>query len=92
VVNPNVGFQTAKTIGAAMIQHANNLAKLAYQVTQPPDPVTGELTYDTDAQGNTIPLTDAQSQALATLLKSYASNIDVVRQLTLYFGYGPLGH
>jgi hypothetical protein len=92
VVNPNIGFEMAKTIGASMIQHANNLAKLSYSVTQPPDPVTGELTYDTDGQGNSIAKTDAQSQALATLLKGYASNIDVVRQLTLFFGYGPLGH
>jgi hypothetical protein len=92
VVNPNIGFQTAKSIGARMIQQANYLAKAAYQVTQPPDPITGELTYDADSQGNAIPLPDTQAQALATMLKNYASNIDVVRQLTLFFGYGPLGH
>ena len=92
VVNPNIGFQTAKSIGARMLQEANHLAQLGYQVTQPADPTTGELTYDADAQGNAIPLTDAQSQALATMLKNYASNIDTVRQLTLFFGYGPLGH
>ncbi len=92
VVNPTIGFQTAKTIGARMLQEANHLAGLAYQVTQPPDPTTGELTYDADAQGNAIPLAGLPAQAMATMLKSYASNIDVVRQLTLYFGYGPLGH
>jgi Met-zincin len=92
VVNPNIGFQTAKSIGARMLQHANDLASRAYQVTNPPDPTTGELTYDTDGQGNPIPLSSPDAQALATMLKGYASNIDVVRQLTLFFGYGPLGH
>jgi hypothetical protein len=86
------GFQTAKSIGARMLQHANDLASRAYQVSSPPDPTTGEITYDPDAQGNAIPLADPGAQALATILKNYASNIDVVRQLTLYFGYGPLGH
>jgi hypothetical protein len=75
-----------------MIQHANVLAQLAYQVTQPPDPVTGELTYDTDANGNPIALTTPQATNAATFLKGYAANIDTVRQLTLFFGYGPLGH
>jgi hypothetical protein len=91
-VNPAIGFPVAKSIGARMIQHANYLASLAYQVTQPADPVTGELTYDTDANGNPIPLPAAQAVSAATFLKGYASNIDTVRQLTYYLGYGPLGH
>ena len=91
-VNPAIGFQTAQGIGARMIQHANYLAQMAYQVTQPPDPVTGELTYDTDGEGNPIPLTTPQATNAAQFLKGYASNIDTVRQLTLFFGYGPLGH
>ena len=39
-VNPAIGFTTAQGIGARMIQHANYLAQLGYQVTQAPDPVT----------------------------------------------------
>jgi hypothetical protein len=92
VVNPNIGFQVSKTIGARMLQHANYLARLAYQVSNPPDPLTGELTYDTDGQGNLIAKPGSSAQDAAAMLKSYASNIDVVRQLTLFFGYGPLRH
>ena len=93
VVNPSLGFAVAKTIGARMLQHANYLAQLAYQVSHPPDPVTGELTYDTDEQGNLIlNSTTSNPQDYVTMLKNYASNIDVARQLTAFFGYGPLGH
>ncbi|MCL2447870.1 MAG: zinc-dependent metalloprotease, partial [Polyangiaceae bacterium] len=91
-INPSIGFDVAKTVGARMLQYANTLAKTAYQVTAAPDPVTGELTYDTDASGNVIALPTAAAQAAATMLKAYSANIDVVRQLTLFFGYGPLGH
>jgi hypothetical protein len=91
-VNPAVGFAVAKTVGARMIQQANYLASVAYQVTQPPDPVSGELTYDVDASGNVIVNPGAAAQDAATMLKNYASNIDTVRQLTRVFGYGPLGH
>ncbi len=89
-VNPSLGFPVAKTIGARMLQHANYLAGQAYQVSGSPDPKTGELIYATDASGNVIPSAGQSAQQLATILKSYASNIDVVRQLTYYFGYGPL--
>jgi hypothetical protein len=92
IVNPNIGFPVAKTIGARMLQHAGYLAKIAYQVSQPPDPTTGELTYDLDAQNNPIQNSSPAAQTAATMLKNYASNIDVVRQLTHFFGYGPLGH
>jgi len=91
VINPAIGFQTAKTVGARMLQHANYLAKIAYQVTQPADPLTGELTYDLDNSGNPIVNAEQGAQTAATMLKNYASNIDVVRQLTLFFGSsGPL--
>ncbi|MDP9002551.1 MAG: hypothetical protein M3O46_20875, partial [Myxococcota bacterium] len=91
VVNPNVGFPVAKTIGARMLQHANYLAGLAYRSSQPADPITGELTYDTDSAGTPILNSTPMAQTAATMLKNYASNIDVVRQLTLFFGStGPL--
>jgi hypothetical protein len=92
VVNPNVGFPVAKSVGSRMIQYANYLAQIAYQVAGSPDPVTGELTYATDAQGNSLANAGQAAQDAATSLKGYSSNLDVVRQLTLFFGYGPLGH
>jgi hypothetical protein len=90
-LNSAIGFPVAKTIGARMIQQANYLAQQAYQVVGPPGQ-GGELTYVTDAQGNALPLTGTNAANAAAILKGYASNLDVVRQLTLYFGYGPLGH
>jgi hypothetical protein len=92
VVNPALGFPVAKSVGARMIQQANYLATIAYQVVGAPDPTTGELTYATDGEGNPIANSGPAAQYAATLLHDYASNIDVVRQLTLFFGYGPLGH
>jgi hypothetical protein len=89
VVNPAIGFPVEKGVGARMLQHANYLARLAYQVTQPPDPVTGELTYDRDAQGNAIPLQTQPAQDTAALLKGYAANLDITRKMTLFFGYLP---
>jgi hypothetical protein len=91
-INPAIGFPVAKSVGARMIQHANYLAKIAYQTTQDPDPVTGELTYATDSNGDPILNATPQAQNAATILKGYASNLDTVRQLTRFFGYGPLGH
>jgi hypothetical protein len=88
-VNPAIGFPVAKTIGARMIQHANYLAQQAYQIAGPAGQ-GGELTYVTDSNGNAVPQTGDNATNAATLLKGYASNLDVVRQLTLYFGYGPL--
>jgi hypothetical protein len=89
-VNPDVGFPVAKTIGARMIQHANYLAQIAYQTTGSPDSVTGELTYATDSSGNPVINSTPAAQNAATILKGYSSNLDTVRQLTLFFGYGPV--
>jgi hypothetical protein len=91
-VNPAIGFEVAKSVGARMLQHANYLAQIAYKLAQPPDPVTGELVYATDANGNAVANATGTAKESATMLKGYASNIDTVRQLTLFFGYGPLGH
>jgi hypothetical protein len=82
------GISTAKSIGSRMIQYANSLAQTAYavQATEP----TGELVYQSDASGNPVPNPGQAAQDAATMLKSFTSNIDVVRQLTLFYGYGPL--
>jgi hypothetical protein len=92
VLNTSLGYPVAKTIGARMLQNANTLAAQAYEVVGPPG-AGGELTYVTDAQGNAISLAAQNgltAQNAAAILKSYTSNIDVARQLTLFFGYGPL--
>ena len=88
-VNPAIGFQVEKGIAARMLQQANFLAQQAYQVTQPPDPATGELTYDRDANGNAIPLATQSAMDMATMLKNYASNLDITRKLTIFRGYLP---
>ena len=82
------GVTTAKSVGSRMIQYANQLAQVAYQVasTLP----TGELVYATDATGASVPNPGQAAQDAATMLKTYTTNIDVVRQLTLFYGYGPL--
>jgi hypothetical protein len=91
VVNSAIGFQTAKSMGARMIQHANYMAQNAYQ-TSGADPVTGELTYVTDGQGNPVPANNLIAGTSAVILKAYVANLDVVRQLTEFFGLnGPLG-
>jgi hypothetical protein len=83
------GVQTSKSVASRMLQYANSLAQAAYQVSsvQP----NGELVYATDGQGNPVPLGSQAAADAATMLRNYTTNIDVVRQLTLFFGYGPLG-
>jgi hypothetical protein len=82
------GITTAKSVGSRMIQYANSLAQTAYQVAS--TQANGELVYVADANGNSVPNTSQAAQDAATMLKSFTSNIDVVRQLTLFYGYGPL--
>ena len=81
------GITTAKSVGSRMIQYANQLAQVAYQVasTLP----TGELVYATDATGASVPNAGQAAQDAATMLKTYTTNIDVVRQLTLFSGTDP---
>jgi hypothetical protein len=88
-VNPAIGYPVEKGIGARMLQHANYLASLAYQVSGSPDPATGELTYARDGQGNPIPQTTQGAQDAAAMLKGYSSNLDYARRLTLFMGYLP---
>ncbi|MDP9149479.1 MAG: hypothetical protein M3O36_06010, partial [Myxococcota bacterium] len=91
-INSSIGYPVAKTIGARMLQHANYLASIAYQQSQPADPASGELTYTLDAKRAAVLNAGQAAQDAATMLKNYSSNVDVVRQLTLFFGYGPIGH
>jgi hypothetical protein len=84
------GITTAKTVASRMLQYANSLARTAYTVTG--TAATGELTYALDGQGNALAGTTQAAQDAATMLKSFTSNIDTVRQLTLFYGYGPLSN
>ena len=78
-----------RTPGARMLQFANELAEATFETTAK-DPVTGELTFVKDAGGNPVCKVAATCTAQTAKLKSYSSNIDTVRQLSLFYGYGPL--
>ena len=96
VLNSRSGAAVSKSMGARMIQYANTLASLAY-VIESTDPVTGEMTYKKDSANQPIckytgTVNEGICFSTATTLKAYSSNLDTVRQLTLFFGYGPLGH
>jgi hypothetical protein len=79
-----------RSMGARMIQYANQLAQTTYQIVGAPDPVTGELTYAAGADGQPVCATDAATCAAnAATLTNYSANLDTVRQIALYLGYGP---
>lgn len=79
-----------RTTGARMLQYANQLAEQAFQVTAK-DPVTGELTYVKDSSGNAVcKLAAADCSPISATLRNYSSNIDTARQVSLWWGYGPL--
>jgi hypothetical protein len=82
------GLTTAKSVGSRMIQYANSLAQKAYAVTSVAP--SGELVYTNGPDGNPVLNPGQAAQDAATMLKGYTTNIDVVRQLTLFYGYGPL--
>ena len=90
MVNAKVGM-VQKSMGARMLEYANQLAATAY-VVQSVDPVTGEATYKKDATGALVCVNDAACYAGAQKLTAFVANLDVVRQLTRSYGYGPLGH
>ncbi len=90
MVNAKVGM-VQRSMGARMLEYANQLAATAY-VIQSVDPVTGEPTYKKDGSGQPICVDPLLCQASAQKLTSFVANLDVVRQLTRKYGYGPLGH
>ena len=74
--------------GARMIQYANQLAADTY-VVDSIDP-SGELTYHKDAKGQVVCKDEILCFTNNATLKKFSANLDVVRQLTRFFGYGPL--
>jgi hypothetical protein len=89
VVNAKAA-KVEKGMGARMLQYANAIAAATFVVTGT-DP-TGELTYAKDAGGQPVCKDDNTCVSNAAILKNFSANLDIVRQLTLFFGYGPLGH
>jgi hypothetical protein len=81
------GIATAKSMASRMIQYANSLAQAAFEVASVA--ASGELVYVLDAQGDPVPKTTQQAQDAATMLKSFSSELDVMRQLTLFYS-GPV--
>ena len=88
MVNSKSGL-VQKTMGARMVEWANQLAAKAYIVTNV-DPVTGEQTFKKDATGQPVCVDPLLCSAHEQKLKAFVANLDVVRQLTLEKGYGPL--
>ncbi len=85
------GKQTARAMGARMLQYARNLAAATFKVAST-DPVTKEQTYERDpVTQEPICKVDAQTcQANKVTIRNYSSNLDLSRELAAYLGVGPL--
>lgn len=88
LVNSKLAYKAQKSVGARMLQYANALAKATYKIKSE-DPTTGELTYDKDGSGELICMDSDGCTAAALKLKNFSANLDMVRELTLFFGFGP---
>jgi hypothetical protein len=79
----------ARSMGARMIQYANQLAAATY-VVKSTDPVTGEMTYATDGNGQSLCQSAASCKTNPATLKNFSANLDSVRELARFLGYGPI--
>lgn len=92
------GATVARSSGARMLEYAARLAAEAYETDGPPDPVTHELTYRRDpvTREPICKLTSggvpdaAACEAAKAHIRRYSSNLDTIRQVGAWFGYGPL--
>ncbi len=85
------GKMVRTTPGARMVQYASDLAKATFVST--PGTKQGQLTYTPDGNGGSLCITPgAACETAKQTLRNFSSNIDTVRQLTSYFGYGPIGN
>ncbi|GAC1351063.1 MAG: hypothetical protein NVSMB1_00520 [Polyangiales bacterium] len=89
IINKKLAGKVQKSIGARMIQYANQIAARTYKTVGLPDAVTGELTYERDKSGNLVCIDPSSCIEGATKVKNFSSNLDLVRELTLFFGVGP---
>ncbi len=88
IVNSRNG-PVKRTPGARMLQYANQLAEKTFQTTSK-DPVTGELVYVKDGSGSPVCKGGIDCASQSSRLRSFSSNIDTVRQVSMWWGYGPL--
>ncbi len=86
------GKMVQTTSGARMLQYASNLAKATFVTLPDTDTRTGHLVYQFDSGNQAVCQTPgAACETARQTLRNFTSNIDTVRQLTSYFGYGPIG-
>jgi hypothetical protein len=73
--------------GSRMIQYANSYAKAAFKTIGAADPVTGELTYERDEAGQpkcTFAADSVQCFDARKRMKYFSSNLDTVREISMY--------
>ena len=89
-----VGKTAQTTSGARMLQYASTLAAATFKTTaDPTDTRTGHLVYVSDGNGGSQCLVEGPAcETAKQTLRNFSSNIDTVRQLTSYFGYGPINN
>jgi len=87
-INAKLGYAVHKGMGARMLQYANGIAKKNWKTTAE-DSVTGELTYEKDSSGALTCINPDGCDAAKLTLKNFSGNLDLVRELTLFFGFGP---
>ena len=84
------GQTTARGSGHRMLQYATSLATSAYQYTI--DPSTNAPVWVTDPVTHapicTLPTADACT-TVATQIRRFSSNLDTLRELAAFLGYGP---
>jgi hypothetical protein len=89
------GNTVEKGIAARMLGWATRLAMAAYEYdvdgqNRPVLTADGTLSYKYDPANPTQAL--VKNDAAEARLKRFVSNLDVMRQLMIEFGYGPMGH
>jgi hypothetical protein len=87
IINPRAGA-VEKSMGARMLQYANKLAAQTFMVHATDE--AGQQTYEKDASGQYVCADASLCVANKAKLQAYVANLDVVRQLTKKYGYGPL--
>jgi hypothetical protein len=96
------GKAVSRSSGARMLQYASQLAQQTYKISGTPDPQTGEVAYERDPStrepvckltkvvaSSTVPDVEGCEAAKAHI-RRYSSNLDSMREVAAYFGYGPL--
>lgn len=86
------GHNVRRTSGARMLQYASDLAKATF-TTVSTGPRQGEAKYNFDSNGNAVCISPGDAcEAARQTLRKFSSNIDTVRELSSWFGYGPINN